>query len=198
MWHRAVSDDCMRFGFAKTLCLSLGPSQDSSSKQRFETASSLLCSELFWASSDHHKNCSSTSSHHALSGVKNNCVSGFATFSPSCDESCTPYGRQIERTSSMEYKLLPIRRYENAAQHLWFNHFSFCVSLNGSNVQGFMAKNLTILESRLVASFPDEADPIFVTEIDSSITLESEFELWTFGVPMNCPFCMCRTNLLTN
>ena len=42
---------------------------------------------------------------------------------------------KLNGTSSMEYKLLPIGRYERVAQHLWWNHFSSCVSLNGSKVQ---------------------------------------------------------------
>ena len=72
---------------------------------------------------------------------------GFTTFSPSCDESSIQYGCHIERTYSMEYKLLPIVMCENVAQHLWFDHFSSCVSLNGSEVQQFVARILTILES---------------------------------------------------
>ena len=72
----------------------------------------------------------------------------------------------------MEYKPLPIVKYEDVEQHLWLNHFSPCVSLNGSNVQSSVARILTILESCLVASFPDEVDPTSVSEIAPSTTLE--------------------------
>ena len=51
------------------------------------------------------------------------------------------------------------------------------MSLNGSNAQDFVAIILTILESCLVASFPDEVDPISVSEIAPSITSEFESEL---------------------
>ena len=77
----------------------------------------------------------------------------------------------------MESKLLPIMRYEDEAQHLWWNQFSSCVSLNGSKVQQLVARTLTILKYCSVASFPDDVDPISVSEIALSITLESQSEL---------------------
>ena len=69
----------------------------------------------------------------------------------------------------------------------------------------FCARLLKILESCLVASFLDEIDPISVSEIASSITLESDDELWTHEFPTNCPICLSlsrefsyRTSSLTN
>ena len=67
-------------------------------------------------------------------------------------------------------------------EHLRFNKFSSCVL---EWLECTSCKILTILESCLVTSFPDEFDPISVSEIASSITLESEFELWDYEFPMN-------------
>ena len=93
------------------------------------------------------------------------CVSGFTTFSPSCDESSIQYGCQIARISSMECKLLPMVRSHVVAQHFLWNQFSSCVSLNGSEVQQLAVRNLTFRESCFVASVPGEVDPISVSEI---------------------------------
>ena len=79
--------------------------------------------------------------------------------------------------STMEYKLLPIWRYENVAQHLWWDHFSFCVSWNDSKVHQSFARILTIMYC-LVASFPDEVDPISVSEIASSHNVG----IWTWAL----------------
>ena len=51
----------------------------------------------------------------------------WTTFSSSCDEPSIQCGCEIERTSSMEHELLPIVRYGDVAQHLWWNHFLLCV-----------------------------------------------------------------------
>ena len=89
---------------------------------------------------------SSSSVLHGSNGGEH-CMSGFTTFSPSCDESSIQYGRQIEWTSSIEYKLLPIVRCEDVVQHLKWNHFSSCVSLNGSKVHQPVVSILTMLKS---------------------------------------------------
>ena len=62
-------------------------------------------------------------------------VPGFATFSP------VNMDVRLNEQSSMEYKLLPIGRYENVTQHLWLNHFSSCVSLNGLECKVSCDKN---------------------------------------------------------
>ena len=105
----------------------------------------------------------------------------------------------------MECKLPPIVMYEVADQHRWWNHLSSCVPLNDSKEQQLAAMILTILKSCFVASFPDEVDPISVSEICFSIMLESDFELLSNEFPMNCTICLslsrecsCRTSLLTN
>ena len=71
---------------------------------------------------------------------------------------------------------------------IWWNH-STPVSLTDSKVYQFPAEIQTLLESCFVASFPNGVCPIFVNEIGSSITLESEYELWTFEFLLNCPIC---------
>ena len=82
------------------------------------------------------------------------------------------------------------------AELLWLNHLSSCVSLNGSNVQLCIARILTILESCLVASFPDEVHPVSVSELASSITSDFEPELWTCEFPMNRSICFSFSRIL--
>ena len=60
-------------------------------------------------------------------------------------------------------------RYENVTHHLRFNHFSSCVTFSGSDVQEFVARILTILESGFVASFPSVIELNFVNEFMASI-----------------------------
>ena len=50
---------------------------------------------------------------HLSVGVRTVLSCGFTTFSPSCDEFRIQKGCQTERTSPMEYELLPTGRYEN-------------------------------------------------------------------------------------
>ena len=73
----------------------------------------------------------------------------------------------MDSTSSVEKKLLPIEEHENVTHHLKFNHFSSFVTFNGSDVQKFVARILTIPEKGFVASFPNEVDPISVSEVNS-------------------------------
>ena len=48
---------------------------------------------------------------------------------------------------------------ENVTHLLRFNHFSSCVTLNGSDLHSFVARFLTVRESGFVASFPNVIDP---------------------------------------
>ena len=70
------------------------------------------------------------------------------------------------------------------------------VSLNGSRVQQFAARILTILKPGFVASIPDEVDQISVSEIASSITLESDYELCTCEFLMKCSTCLSFSRML--
>ena len=85
----------------------------------------------------------------------------------------------------VEYKLFAIWEDANVTHHLRFNHSSSCVTLNGSDVQQFAARIVTILESGFVASFPHVIDPISVSELMASIPSERKSELRKCQFPMN-------------
>ena len=136
----------------------------------------------------------SSSVHHGFHGVKNTvCLVSRPSRPPAM---CPAFNLDVfEWTSSMECKLLPIVRYGGVAQHLLWNLFPSCVSLNGSKAQQFVARVLTILESCFVASFPDEGDPIRQWNC-----FLNHFGIWIwaldFWICKNCPICLSFSRVL--
>ena len=93
-WFSAVSDNCMRFLFAKTLRLSPVPFQGGSGKRRLESVSTLFCNELFGVRE--------VTTVFFIFGIpwvswcEGHCMSVFTTFSPSGDEA----GSQLDLRSN--------------------------------------------------------------------------------------------------
>ena len=201
----------MRFRLPKPYAFSLVLSQDESNLAAFlRVLPSCLCMWTFLGLAKS-RQCTPSSSSTVLHGstwCEEHCMSGFTTFSSSCDwVQLSMWDAKLNGTSSMKYKLLPIVRYEDVAQHLWWSHFSSrVVSLNGSKVQSICCKN----SDKTVILFCCFFSRWSWTNLCQWSCLLHLFGIWwwalmslgTYEFPMNCSIsvsrsceCSCRTSL---
>ena len=187
-WHRAVGDDCVRFRLPKrnafVLCSPMMEPMNSVLKVlpscfvlNFYGSRKITTILFFFFDTPW------------FSDVKNTV---YLVSRPSRPPAMSP-------AHNMDFWLNEHPRWNTNSFQLWCMKMWPMISgsITSPPVYPWMAP-----ESCLVASFPDEFDPISVSEITSSSTLESEIELWTLEFPTNCSvylsFSRMLVSLLTN